>query len=197
MSLNTIPLPRVSPVWAAALLALALGGCAVGPNYQRPTAPDVSSFKEAKGWVPAAPADALDRGPWWQLFGDPVLDQLAARVEVSNQNVAAAVASYAQARALVRQQQASLFPTVSLTGGASRSGSNSGSGRAALLTALQPAPRQARPIWRAPRCPPRASWPSITCRCGKPTPRKFCWTTPSQPTSVRWTSRKTATRPAS
>ena len=130
MSLNTIPLPRVSPVWAAALLALALGGCAVGPNYQRPTAPDVSSFKEAKGWVPAAPADALDRGPWWQLFGDPVLDQLAARVEVSNQNVAAAVASYAQARALVRQQQASLFPTVSLTGGASRSGSNSGSGSA-------------------------------------------------------------------
>ena len=77
--------------------------------------------------MPAAPADALERGPWWQLFGDPVLDQLAARVEVSNQNVAAAVASYAQARALVRQQQAGLFPTVSLTGGASRSGSGSGS----------------------------------------------------------------------
>ena len=126
MSLKTIVCPRVSPVWAAALLALALGGCAVGPLYQRPAAPDVSNFKEAKGWVPAAPADALERGPWWQLFGDPVLDQLAARVEVSNQNVAAAVASYAQARALVRQQRAALFPTVSLNGGANRSGSGSG-----------------------------------------------------------------------
>ena len=128
MPLKTIVLPRVSPVWAAALLALTLGGCAVGPVYQRPTVPEVSQFKEAEGWVPAAPADALERGPWWQLFGDPVLDQLAARVEVSNQNVAAAVASYAQARALVRQQRASLFPTVSLNGGANRSGSGSGSG---------------------------------------------------------------------
>ena len=130
MPLKTIVIPRVAPVWAAALLALALGGCAVGPTYQRPTVPEVSQFKEAEGWVPAAPADALERGPWWQLFGDPVLDALAARVQVSNQNVAAAVASYAQARALVRQQRASLFPTVSLNGGANRSGSGSGNGNA-------------------------------------------------------------------
>ena len=87
----------------------------------------VSSFKEAQGWVPAAPADALQRGPWWQLFGDPVLDQLAARVEVSNQNVAAAVGAYAQARALVREQRASLFPTVTLDGRGNRSGSGDNS----------------------------------------------------------------------
>lgn len=110
-------------LFAAALLALLVAGCAVGPTYQRPTLSDVSSFKEAEGWVPAAPADALQRGPWWSLFGDPVLDQLAERVDVSNQNVAAAVAAYAQARALVREQRASLFPTVTLDGGASRSGS--------------------------------------------------------------------------
>ena len=114
------------PIVIATLLALLLTGCAVGPNYQRPTAPDVSSFKEAEGWAPAAPADALERGAWWALFGDPVLDQLAASVEVSNQNVAAAVAAYAQARALVAQQRASLFPTVTLNGGANRSHSGSG-----------------------------------------------------------------------
>ena len=85
------------------------------------------AHKEAEGWVPAAPADALARGPWWSLFGDPVLDQLAARVEVSNQNVAAAVGAYAQARALVREQRASLFPSVTLDGGANRSHSSSGS----------------------------------------------------------------------
>ncbi len=107
---------------AAALIVL-LGGCAIGPNYQRPATPDVGSFKEAEGWVPAVPADTLERGPWWQLFGDPVLDQLAARVEVSNQNVAAAVAAYAQSRALVREQRASIFPSVTLDGGATRSGS--------------------------------------------------------------------------
>jgi len=109
---------------AAALLALALSGCAVGPDDQRPTTPDISQFKEAEGWLPATPADALERGPWWQLFGDPVLNQLAERVDVSNQNVAAAVAAYAQARALVREQRASLFPSVTLDGGASRAHSS-------------------------------------------------------------------------
>ncbi|CAN5174512.1 efflux transporter outer membrane subunit [soil metagenome] len=113
-----------------AALAVLLGGCAVGPDYQRPTTPDVSAFKEAEGWVAAAPADALERGPWWSLFGDPVLDGLAARVEVSNQNVAAAVAAYAQARAVVREQHAALFPSVTLDGGATRSHSSSSSSSA-------------------------------------------------------------------
>ena len=101
-------------------------GCAVGPAYQRPPTPEVASYKEAGDWVVAAPADALERGPWWQLFNDPVLNDLAARVEVSNQNVAAAVAAYAQARALVAEQRAGLFPSVTLGGGASRSGNGGG-----------------------------------------------------------------------
>jgi len=119
--------PARPPIFLAAVLALMLSGCAVGPDYQRPATPDASSFKQAEGWVPAAPADALERGPWWSLFDDPVLDQLAARVNVSNQNVAAAVAAYAQARAVVREQRASLFPTVTLDSGANRSHSSSSS----------------------------------------------------------------------
>ena len=107
----------------AAFVLLATG-CAVGPAYQRPTTPDVVAYKEAGDWVTATPADALERGPWWQLFNDPVLNDLAARVEVSNQNVAAAVAAYAQARALVAEQRAGLFPSVTLGGGASRAQSN-------------------------------------------------------------------------
>ncbi|MGJ7543238.1 efflux transporter outer membrane subunit [Variovorax sp. LT1R16] len=120
--------------------AAALSACAVGPRYERPAMDAPSAWKEApaaEGWLPAAPADALARGPWWQLFGDTDLDALADRVQVSNQNIAAAVASYAQASALVRQQRAGLFPSVSLTGGASRSGnrdagSASGSANATL-----------------------------------------------------------------
>ena len=130
MQLKTELYPARKPVLAALALALLLVGCAVGPGYQRPTTPDVSAFKEAEGWVVAAPADALERGPWWSLFGDPVLDGLATRVDVSNQNVAAAVAAYAQARAVVREQRASLFPTVTLDGGANRSHSSSSSASA-------------------------------------------------------------------
>ena len=96
MNPSSIQPPAFSrpPALIAVLLALLVGGCAVGPDYQRPATPDISQFKEAEGWLPAAPADALERGPWWQLFGDPVLNQLAERVDVSNQNVAAARAAY-------------------------------------------------------------------------------------------------------
>ena len=109
------------------LLALpaVLAGCAVGPRYARPYPGFAAAFKEAPaadGWLPAQPGDALDRGDWWARFGDPQLDALAARVQVSNQNIAAAVANYAQAQALVREQQAALLPTLSLEGSARRSG---------------------------------------------------------------------------
>ena len=106
------------PVLAASLLT----GCAVGPTYNVPATPAPAAFKEAAGWNPAAPADTLERGPWWTLFNDPVLTGLVQQVEVSNQNVAAAVASYAQARALVAEQRASLFPQVSLNASSNRSG---------------------------------------------------------------------------
>jgi NodT family efflux transporter outer membrane factor (OMF) lipoprotein len=95
----------------------------VGPTYQTPAVETPVAFKEGRGeWVRAVPADTLERGPWWELFGDAELNALASQVEVSNQNVAAAVAAYAQARALVAEQRATLFPTVSLDVGANHSG---------------------------------------------------------------------------
>lgn len=60
------------------------------------------------------------------MFGDSMLDQLAASVEVSNQNVAAAAAAYEQARAVVRQQRSGLFPLVTLDADAGRSGGSRG-----------------------------------------------------------------------
>ncbi len=107
-----------------------ISGCAVGPNYERPATESVAVYKESGDWVAAVPADALERGPWWELFNDPALNSLAARVEVSNQNVAAAVAAYAQARALVAEQRAGLLPSVTLNGGANRSGSGGGANAA-------------------------------------------------------------------
>lgn len=108
----------------ATCLLAALAGCgSLEPKYEVPALDIPVAFKEGQGaWVAAAPADALDRGAWWELFDDPVLNTLAAQVEVSNQNVAAAVAAYNQARALTREQRAALFPQVGLDAGASRSG---------------------------------------------------------------------------
>jgi NodT family efflux transporter outer membrane factor (OMF) lipoprotein len=114
----------------ACAAALLLAGCTtLEPKYEVPAVDTPVAFKEGAGaWVPAAPADTLERGPWWELFDDPVLNALAAQVEVNNQNVAAAVASYAQARALTREQRSTLFPQVGLDVGADRSGRGGGGG---------------------------------------------------------------------
>lgn len=104
----------------AAAALVALGGCTVGPNYQRPTAPLTASYKELKGWKRAEPADTLDRGPWWAAFRDPVLDRLEERVAVDNQTIKAAAAAYAQARALVHETQAGLFPVIGGNGNLQR-----------------------------------------------------------------------------
>ncbi|HTH79258.1 MAG TPA: efflux transporter outer membrane subunit [Ramlibacter sp.] len=114
---------RTSIAIAVATLAL-LAGCALTPAYHQPDVDTPVAFKEGRGeWIKAVPADTLERGPWWELFADSDLTSLASQVEVNNQNVALAVARYAQARALVAQQRASLFPTVNLSAGATRSGS--------------------------------------------------------------------------
>ena len=126
MPMPSIPRPSLTALAATLLTVSLLAGCALKPAYQRPTAPEPGTYKELQGWVPAAPADALERGPWWMLFQDPQLNELAASVEVSNQNVAAAVAAYAQARALVTEQRASLFPSLTLNGSGTRSGTRGG-----------------------------------------------------------------------
>ena len=132
------PSRRLALTTSALALAAALAGCAIGPAYERPVVALPGAWKEAPaaaGWLQARPADALDRGEWWQLFGDAGLSDLAARLQVSNQNVAAAVANYAQATALVRQQRAALFPTVSLSGSAGRSGKRGPATDSAIGTA--------------------------------------------------------------
>jgi NodT family efflux transporter outer membrane factor (OMF) lipoprotein len=104
----------------AGVLLLA-SGCAVGPNYVRPAVIAPDAYKELDGWKVARPQDDASRGPWWERFGDPALNALEARVSISNQNLAAAEATYRQARALVREARAAYFPTVTLGLGYTRS----------------------------------------------------------------------------
>ena len=111
----------------AVATAAALAGCAVGPDYQRPGAPVPAAYKEATTaagatWLAAAPADTLDRGNWWRLFADDDLSRLVSQIDVSNQNVAASVAAYRQAQAIVGEARAARFPTLSVAASGRRSG---------------------------------------------------------------------------
>jgi NodT family efflux transporter outer membrane factor (OMF) lipoprotein len=105
----------------ALLAASGLSACMVGPNYHRPPVASPPAFKEADGWSPAQPSDAADKTDWWTAFGDPVLNGLEERVNVSNQTLAADAAAYQAAHAMVAEDRAALFPTVTVGASAERS----------------------------------------------------------------------------
>jgi NodT family efflux transporter outer membrane factor (OMF) lipoprotein len=114
-----------APLWdvrvflGAACLVLA-AGCSVGPDYKRPALEVPAAFKEDAGWKVAAPDDGAKRGPWWEVFNDPVLNGLESQVETSNQTVLEAVANYDEARQIVRSDRTGYLPTVSAAGTAQR-----------------------------------------------------------------------------
>jgi NodT family efflux transporter outer membrane factor (OMF) lipoprotein len=100
-------------------VALLVAGCAVGPRYTPPVpqSPVVQEYKEGGNWKTAAPSDEIQKGKWWEIFKDAQLNSLEEQIDVSNQNLKAAHASFEQARALIRQNRSSLYPGAN--GGAS------------------------------------------------------------------------------
>lgn len=105
---------------AVGLATLLLTGCMVGPKYVKPSVPMAPGFKEAapdtfkesSGWRTAQPADTAQRGEWWTIFGDAQLNSLEPLIAAENQNLKVAEARFREARALIRYNHASLFPTV-------------------------------------------------------------------------------------
>jgi len=105
---------------AVGLATLLLTGCMVGPKYVKPSVPMAPGFKEAapdtfkesSGWRTAQPADTAQRGEWWTIFGDAQLNSLEPLIAAENQNLKVAEAQSGEARALIRYNHASLFPTV-------------------------------------------------------------------------------------
>ena len=109
------------------VLLLPLCGCMVGPDYKRAAAPATLSYKELAGWKPATPIDAIDKGAWWSVYRDPVLDSLERQVAISNQTLAESLAAYRLSAAIVQEARANLFPVLTGTASDTRdSGGGSG-----------------------------------------------------------------------
>jgi NodT family efflux transporter outer membrane factor (OMF) lipoprotein len=120
----------------ALAVSLALGGCMVGPDYQKPAMELPVSFKEGAQWQRAVanPQGALD-SQWWLHYQDPVLNDLIARSAKANQSIIAAEAAYRQAQEQVASSRAGLWPT--LTAGLSGSrgvSSSTSSGSASTVS---------------------------------------------------------------
>jgi NodT family efflux transporter outer membrane factor (OMF) lipoprotein len=109
------------------LLSLAaLSSCEIGPEFRAPTMPAPVAYKEAPkpapGWRQASPEAGLPKGDWWKLYNDPDLNKLEPLVAVSNQTLAADYDAYEQSVAIVDETRGELFPTIGITGSATRSG---------------------------------------------------------------------------
>ncbi|MGC1501160.1 MAG: hypothetical protein WA800_14230, partial [Terriglobales bacterium] len=70
--------PRHTSTFAfLVLLAVTLStGCAVGPNYKRPSADVPGTWKGEGPWQAAAPKDAIPKGNWWEVYHDAALNDL-------------------------------------------------------------------------------------------------------------------------
>jgi multidrug efflux system outer membrane protein len=106
-------------VHAIAVAALA-AGCAVGPDYHRPSAEVPASWQPEAPWHEAAPGDTALKGDWWELFQDPQLNPLVEKALAGNQNLQVAAARLQQAQAQLTIARSALFPAVELSGSASR-----------------------------------------------------------------------------
>jgi NodT family efflux transporter outer membrane factor (OMF) lipoprotein len=118
---------------AAAGLLLLCAACSIGPKYHRPDVPTPPAFTGNDQWKTAQPNDGALRGKWWEMFGDPKLNELEERVNISNQNVKQAEALFSQARALVALDRSNYFPTITTTPGIT----NSRAGSRGIVTGVQ------------------------------------------------------------
>jgi outer membrane protein TolC len=127
------------------VMVCTLTGCLVGPKYQTPLATAEAlpaAYKERPtqskdvGWKAARPQDAMLRGPWWRIFKDPELDALEEQLNINNQNIKQFFQNFMEARALVAEAKAQLYPTLTANASYMRSGTGSTIPVTAILTAL-------------------------------------------------------------
>ncbi|HVH84391.1 MAG TPA: efflux transporter outer membrane subunit [Steroidobacteraceae bacterium] len=98
-------------------VAAALAGCAVGPNYVKPDTAVAAKFTGADGG-PYSADDAQAR--FWTQFGDATLDRLVDDALGANHDLRIALGRLVEARAIRRQAQFDLAPTVTAAGGYTR-----------------------------------------------------------------------------
>jgi len=102
-------------------MTLLLAGCAVGPDYHRPSADIPPAWQPAAPWQEAVPGDTALKGNWWELFEDPALNPLVEQALAGNQNLRVAAARLEQARDQLTIARSALFPAVNLDSSAVRS----------------------------------------------------------------------------
>lgn len=123
-----VALPTIS------LVALALAGCTVGPDYRPRSAAELGvpdAYSVQPGTANLATREDLAR--WWEKFGDPDLTRLVDLAARQNLDLATSVTRLRQAREALVQDRSQLLPSVSGSGGFNRSENLRGGGTSVTL----------------------------------------------------------------
>jgi NodT family efflux transporter outer membrane factor (OMF) lipoprotein len=102
------------------MAALIFTGCRVGPAYHVPAATaqaPPAAYKETPStdngdWKVAQPQDAMLRGKWWEIYHQPELNDLEDKLNIDNQNIKVYFNNFMEARTLIAQARAQLYPTL-------------------------------------------------------------------------------------
>jgi NodT family efflux transporter outer membrane factor (OMF) lipoprotein len=150
---RTSRIPAILTASALGFVAL-LGGCRVGPPYHAPAPPSVTApnykestvnFQDADGWKVASPQDAMIRGNWWEVFGDPELNALEDQLNINNQNLKEYFENYMAARATIAEARSQYWPTITANPSWNRSKSSG-----TLNNSTQANPGKQSTLWNAP-----------------------------------------------
>lgn len=117
----------------ALALALALGACAVGPDFKPPATPGAAAGRFDAADRPTYAADPLPAA-WWRLYADPALDALIGQALVANTDIRVAAANLRRARAILSETRSQRLPSATISGSASYVRSNPTSGSGSLGT---------------------------------------------------------------
>ena len=99
-----------------ALAMLLVGGCTMGPDYERPEVPDPAAYRDS-----FPEGESVANTPWWELFQDTMLTELIDSALVNNRDLRASMASISEARAILGIVRSDLFPRVNYFGAANSS----------------------------------------------------------------------------
>jgi multidrug efflux system outer membrane protein len=111
-----LPFPALIGLAGCALV----GGCTVGPKYQRATAPVPAKWDVSEPWRESAPKDAVAKGEWWSVFHDDELSALEKQALDADQTIKVSTARLEQARASAAVQIATQFPNLAVAPQAER-----------------------------------------------------------------------------
>ena len=112
-----MPAHKKNCLFLALTVTTFLAGCAVGPDYARPTSTLPEQHKDATATAQAvAPVNA----EWWTLFNDATLNQLVEQTLAANQDLQAAIARLEASEAAAREAGAEFYPSIGLAANSSR-----------------------------------------------------------------------------